>query len=181
MGSQMANDAELAKRAAAGDREAAGEIYDRFAPLVRAILLDATGSLAEANELLQEVFLLAFSRLGQLQQPESLSAWLIGISRRQGSEFRRQAGRRRRRFVPLVAEVVSTEETDSDDVIEHVREAIRDLPERERLAVHMHYLCEQPAETAREALGLSSSGFYKLLERARRRLRARLSQLEKRS
>jgi RNA polymerase sigma-70 factor (ECF subfamily) len=83
--------------------------------------------------------------------------------------------------VPLVAEAVAAEETNSDGVIEHVREAIRDLPERERLAVHMHYLSEQPAETAREALGLSSSGFYKLLERARRRLRARLSQLEKRS
>ena len=177
----MANDAELAKRAAAGDREAAAEIYDRYASLVRAILLDATGSLPEANELLQEVFLLALSRMGQLKQPESLSAWLIGIARRQGSEFRRQAGRRRRRFVPLVAEAVAAEETNSDGVIEHVREAIRDLPERERLAVHMHYLCEQPAETAREALGLSSSGFYKLLERARRRLRARLSQLEKRS
>jgi len=177
----MANDAELAKRAAAGDREAAAEIYDRYAPLIRAILLDAAGSLPEANELLQEVFLLAFSRLGQLKQPESLSAWLIGIARRQGSEFRRQAGRRRRRFVPLVAEAVAAEETNSDGVIEHVRVAIRDLPERERLAVHMHYLCEQPAETAREALGLSSSGFYKLLERARRRLRARLSQLEKRS
>jgi RNA polymerase sigma-70 factor, ECF subfamily len=177
----MANDAELAKRAAAGDREAAGEIYDRFAPLVRAILLDATGSLPEANELLQEVFLLAFSRLGQLKQPERLSAWLVGIARRQGAEFRRQAGRRRRRFAPIVADVVATSETNADGVIEHVREAIRDLPERERLAVHMHYLCDQPAETAREAIGLSSSGFYKLLERARRRLRARLSQLEKRS
>jgi RNA polymerase sigma-70 factor (ECF subfamily) len=176
----MADDAELAKRTAAGDRGAAGEIYDRYAPLVRAILLDATGSLPEANELLQEVFLLALSRLGQLKQPERLSAWLIGISLRQGSEYRRQAGRRRRRFVPLLAEVVSTVETEPNDVIEQLREAIRDLPERERLAVHMHYLCDEPAETAREAVGLSSSGFYKLLDRARRRLRTRLNQLEKR-
>lgn len=83
----MANDAELAKRAAAGDREAAAEIYDRYAPLIRAILLDAAGSLPEANELLQEVFLLAFSRLGQLKQPESLSAWLIGIGAAKGANF----------------------------------------------------------------------------------------------
>ena len=99
----MANDAELARRAAAGNREAAGEIYDRYAPLVRAILLDATGSLPESNELLQEVFLLAFSRFGQLKQPESLAAWIVGIARHQGSEFRRQAGRRRRRFVLTVS------------------------------------------------------------------------------
>jgi RNA polymerase sigma-70 factor (ECF subfamily) len=134
----------------------------------------------EANELLQEVFLLAFSRLEQLKQPERLSASLIGISLRQGSEYRRQAGRRRQRFVPLVAEIVASAGTEPNEVIEQLREAIRDLPERERLAVHMHYLCDEPAETAREVVGLSSSGFYKLLERARRRLRTRLNQLEKR-
>jgi RNA polymerase sigma-70 factor, ECF subfamily len=176
----MANDAELAIRAKAGDREAAGEIYDRYAPLVRAILLDATGSLPEANELLQDVFLLALSRMGQLKQPERLSAWLIGISLRQGGEYRRRAGRRRQRFVPLVAEVACPAETEPDDAIEQLRAAIRELPERERLAIHMHYLCDKPAETARVAVGLSPSGFYKLLERARRRLRTRLSQLEKR-
>jgi RNA polymerase sigma-70 factor, ECF subfamily len=176
----MSDDAKLAKRAAAGDREAAGEIYDRYAPLVRAILLDATGSLPEANDLVQEVFLRAFSRLGQLKQPERLSAWLVGISHRQGSEYRRQAGRRRRWFVPLVAETAAAVETEPNDMLEQVREAIRELPERERLAIHIRYLCDEPAETGREAMGLSPSGFYKLLDRARRRLRARLIQMEKR-
>ena len=47
----MTDDAELARKAAGGDQDAAGEIYDRYAPLVRAILLDAAGSLAEANDL----------------------------------------------------------------------------------------------------------------------------------
>ena len=57
----MADDAELAARAAGGERQAVGEIYDRYAPLVRAILFDATGSLDEANDLVQEVFLRALS------------------------------------------------------------------------------------------------------------------------
>ncbi|HXY33998.1 MAG TPA: sigma factor [Planctomycetaceae bacterium] len=52
----MGDDAELARRILARDREAAGQIYDRYAPLVRAVLLDATGSLPEADELVQEVF-----------------------------------------------------------------------------------------------------------------------------
>jgi RNA polymerase sigma-70 factor (ECF subfamily) len=176
----MAIDADLAKRAAAGDREAAGAIYDRYAPLVRAVLLDATGSLPEANDLVQEVFLRALSRLGQLRRPERLCAWLIGISRRQGNEYRRQAGRRRRRFTPLVDEAVSAADGGSNEVIELVRAAIRELPERERIAIHIRYLCDEPAEAGREALRLSPSGFYKLLERARRRLRARLIQMEKR-
>ena len=47
------------------------------------------------------------------------------------------------------------------------REAILKLPDDERFALHLFYLEEQSAAAARECLGLSQSGFYKLLERAR--------------
>lgn len=174
----MEEDAELARRAARGDREAAGEIYDRYAPLVRAILLDATGSLAEANELVQQVFLRALGALGQLRQPEGLCGWLVGIARREGAEYRRQAARRRKRFAPLVDEPPQRACDPPPEVIDEVRRAVRQLPERERIAVHVHYLCGEPVESARGALGLSPSGFYKLLERARQRLRAKLLKTE---
>ena len=172
----MADDADLATRAAAGDREAAGEIYDRYAPLVRAILLDATGSWTEANDLVQEVFLRAFGQLGQLRRPELLCGWLVGIARRQAADYRRHAARGRRLFTPLVDEPADqrpgggTAGTAAADAIDDVRQAIRDLPELERIAVHVHYLCGETAEVARQVLGLSPAGFYKLLERARGRL-----------
>jgi len=174
----MAGDAELAARAVAGDQRAAGEIYDRYAPLIRAILLDATGSLPEANDRLQEVFLRAFERLDQLRRGEALGGWLVEIARREGVEYRRQMARRRRRFSPLADEAEQTEDEARPHEIDAVREAIRRLPERERMAVHVHYLCGKPADVARQALGLSPSGFYKLLERARERLRAMLLKME---
>jgi len=173
----MADDADLATRAAAGDRDAAGEIYDRHAPLVRAILLDATGSWTEANDLVQEVFLRAFGRLGQLRRPELLCGWLVGIARRQAADYRRHAARGRRLFTSLIDEPADERHGDDGstgtraaDAIDEVRQAIRDLPERERIAVHVHYLCGETAEVARQVLGLSPAGFYKLLERARGRL-----------
>ena len=46
-------------------------------------------------------------------------------------------------------------------------QVIRGLPYRERMAMHIFYLDEQPVEMARKTLGLSTSGFYKLLERVR--------------
>ena len=174
----MADDADLARRAAAGEQGAAGEIYDRYAPLVRAIVLDATGSLTEANDLVQEVFLRALSRLGQLRRPELLCGWLVGIARREGMEYRRQSARRRRRFTSLTSEPAQANEAAFHDTTELVRQAISELPERERIAVHIHYLCGEPAEAARQALRLSPSGFYKLLERARGRLRAQLLKME---
>ena len=175
----MADDADLVRRAAAGEQGAAGEIYDRYAPLVRAIVLDATGSLTEANDLVQEVFLRALSRLGQLRRPELLCGWLVGIARREGIEYRRQCARRRRTFTSLIGEPVQADAA-SPDTTELVRRAISELPESERIAVHIHYLCGEPAEAARQSLGLSPAGFYKLLERARERLRARLIKMERR-
>jgi RNA polymerase sigma-70 factor (ECF subfamily) len=176
----MASDAELAARAAAGEQSAAGEIYDRYSPLIRAILLDATGSLPEANDRVQEVFLRAFGRLDQLRRGEALGGWLVEIARREGVEYRRQMARRRLRFSPLADEAEQNREEPRTHEIDAVRDCIRRLPERERIAVHVHYLCGEPAEVARQALGLSPSGFYKLLERARERLRTMLLKMEER-
>ena len=176
----MEDDAELAKRILGGDREAAGEVYDRYAPLVRTVLLDATGSLPEADELVQEVFVRGLTRLAQLRRPERLGAWLIGIARNEGKEFRRQAGRQRQHFTTLVDHAAPKTQAAVSDTVSLIRETVRELPERERMAVHIHYLCGEPAQVARHTLGLSQSGFYKLLERARGRLRARLLELGKR-
>lgn len=54
--------------------------------------------------------------------------------------------------------------------LEMLSRALGELPEQERLAVHLFYLEADPVIAAREALGLSRSGFYKLLARARERL-----------
>lgn len=176
----MADDRELAARAAAGDQRAAGEIYDRYAPLIRAILLDATGSLGDASDLVQEVFIRALGRLAQLRRGEALAAWLIEIARREGIEYRRQMARRRERFSPLIDEAEQGGSPSRTHEMDALREAIGRLPERERMAVHIHYLCGEPADAARQTLGLSPSGFYKLLERARGRLRAMLLEKEER-
>ena len=50
------------------------------------------------------------------------------------------------------------------------------LPEKERLALHAFYLQEQSAEDARRTVGLSRSGFYRALERARKQLTTLLVQ-----
>ena len=52
--------------------------------------------------------------------------------------------------------------------------ALDRLPERERLAIHLHYLDPEPVHAAKRALGLSRSGYYKTLDRARTRLAAML-------
>ena len=57
-----------------------------------------------------------------------------------------------------------------DEQLRLLDEAIQQLDGRERLVIHLYYLEADPVRAAGEALGLSRSGYYKLLARARRRL-----------
>jgi RNA polymerase sigma-70 factor (ECF subfamily) len=154
----------------AGKKEAFGELYDRYAPLVRAVCYDKTGNLADAQDLVQDVFLRAYERLGQLREPDRFGRWLIGIARLRCKEWQRQKLRSREKCAgPTNAETYIPEPS-NDGHIEKLREMITKLPEKERLAVHTFYLLDGSADDARKIMGLSRSGFYRVLDRARKRL-----------
>jgi len=53
------------------------------------------------------------------------------------------------------------------------------LPEKERLALHAFYLQSKSADNARRIMKLSRSGFYRVLERARKRLELLLAQKQR--
>lgn len=158
----------------AGRHAAYAQLYDHYAPLVRAVCYDATRNLADAQDLTQDVFLRAYERLGQLRRPEHFGPWLIGITRRRCRGWRRQKARQRRRFAALEAGSTGTSDTTGCTENGQLLRLIGTLPENERLALHAFYLRSQSAEEARGALGLSRSGFYRVLKRARNRLRKQL-------
>ena len=61
-------------------------------------------------------------------------------------------------------------EKPDDSRIELLRKMITTLPEKERLALHTFYLQGNSANDVRRIMGLSRSGFYRVLKRARKRL-----------
>jgi RNA polymerase sigma-70 factor, ECF subfamily len=169
-----------------GDRHAFANLYDQFAPLIRAVAYDTTGSVQESEDLCQEIFLQAYRKLGQLQDPARFPGWLMMIARRNCSTWRR-IQRRQPKLGMTTADMngdgfcnlldveggqASSPSETTDETIPQLREAVRQLPDKERTALHLFYLIEQPATSAREMMGLSSSGFYKVLERAKRRVAA---------
>jgi DNA-directed RNA polymerase specialized sigma24 family protein len=54
----------------------------------------------EAQDLAQEVFLLAWRKLASLRQHEKFGSWLIGISKRVCKDWRRVRKRSRVAYVP---------------------------------------------------------------------------------
>ena len=178
-GDPAAGDEELVRRSLAGDRAAFAALYDRYARLVRAICYQRVAGLSDAQDVAQEVFLRAYQNLGRLRKPERFGSWLIGISRTVCKEWRRRRRRDRLRFGRLgAADAAAADEGNDETELDALRRAMSALPERERLALHVHYLQRRPVESARRLFGLSRSGFYRLLERARSRLRELLRERE---
>lgn len=174
----MRTDAELVQAAIAGQREAAGEIYDRYVPLVRGIVRDGGFSPTESDEVVQEVFLRVLSHLQSVRLADRLAGWIVQITRNQIADFQRRAVKARQHEGPVIEEPVDTRVVTLSDEHQRVHDAIAQLNDNERLAVHIYYLSDEPAAVARQTLGLSASGFYKTIEKARARLRVLLSPKE---
>ncbi|GJM21961.1 MAG: hypothetical protein DHS20C15_18760 [Planctomycetota bacterium] len=77
-------DTQLVERALDGDQRAFTALYERFAPMVHAILLARAGP-RDADDSMQDVFLAAWRGLHSLRTHEHVGAWLAAIARRQAT------------------------------------------------------------------------------------------------
>ena len=174
MQSNNPTDAQLVAETLAGNREAFGGLYDRYARLVRAVVCGVTLDWPMVHDLTQECFLRAYRNLGRLREPERFGAWIVGIARQVARERKRSLRRDRHRFVgePLevACDVNDTDQVDDAGGIEAILRKLSELDERERLAIHAYYLEGRDVRQAAELLGLSRSGTYALLARAVARL-----------
>jgi RNA polymerase sigma-70 factor (ECF subfamily) len=82
------SDAALVTAAREGDRVAYGELYARYGRVVHGILLARTPR-REVADLVQDVFLTAWRRLGALREPQAFGAWVAAIARRRAADFHR--------------------------------------------------------------------------------------------
>jgi RNA polymerase sigma-70 factor (ECF subfamily) len=65
-----------------GDREAFGQLFERYERHVMAIGLRRLGDYGEAQELCQDVFIQALTKISQLRTPEAFGGWLRSIANR---------------------------------------------------------------------------------------------------
>jgi RNA polymerase sigma-70 factor (ECF subfamily) len=125
----ISEDDGLVRAAAAGDRAAFGELYVRYARLVHGILL-ARVPPAEADDLVQDVFLSAMRQLRGLRTVVAFRGWLAAIARNRAMDYFRQARPR----VPLEenrkhesgARDTGLDALEVLDLIRHLPEAYRE-------------------------------------------------------
>jgi RNA polymerase sigma-70 factor, ECF subfamily len=175
---QLHTDAELVAETLAGNRDAFGQLYDRYARMVRAVVAGASGDWPAVEDMTQECFLRAYRVLPKLRDHARFGRWIVGIARHVGRERRRQLRRDRHQFRPQGSESESSSAMNPDagdrDQLNLVMQRLAHLPELERLAIHAFYLQQQNASQAADLVGLSRSSFYALLQRGLARLATKI-------
>ena len=155
-----------------GDVSAFGCLYDQYVRLVHILCYDVVGNHDQAEDLVHETFIRAYSNLAKLRDPEKFGSWLLGITHHVCKDWQRKSARDRHQYVAPDVMDDSQILNDADRRLkEDLRELLAQLPEKERVAIHLFYLEETPADQARNLLGLSQSGFYLAIQRGLERLR----------
>ena len=70
----------LVARAQVGDRQAFGQLVERFQSMVQALALSRLHDFTDAQELTQDVFMHAMDKLHQLRDPKCFVGWLRQIT-----------------------------------------------------------------------------------------------------
>ena len=149
MSKSHVQDDALVARAREGDQEAFGELVRRHRPAVHRAALAASGSAADADDIAQDAFVLAFRRLKSFRGESSFKTWMLTITWNQAMNHRRSTARWFKRFMSAdsddrsefkAIEFASTAGTPEDLVVraqlrDDIRDAIRALPDKLRDAL----------------------------------------------
>jgi RNA polymerase sigma-70 factor (ECF subfamily) len=162
-------DESLVAAAQAGSTEAFSRLVERHQQPLRAFLRRACGDWAQADDLAQETFLAAWSRIGRLKAGASVRAWLCGIGYNKHLTAMRSAGRERARGAAYEAARDETIDAAAEDKLALER-AMADLPAEQRACVALCLAADFSHAEAAEALNMPLGTVKSHVSRGRARL-----------
>jgi RNA polymerase sigma-70 factor (ECF subfamily) len=146
MGMCVTSDDDLMQAAAEGDEAAFGELMQRHQSWVRSLIRAVVHSQEQAEDLTQEAFCRVYQHLGRYSAQGQFNAWLKRIAVNLAKDHLRR--KTQATLVPLFEiEDMRVEDSRFDPVAalelgvmrDEVREAIRRLPQTQRLPLMLHY------------------------------------------
>nr|WP_232848117.1 sigma-70 family RNA polymerase sigma factor [Occultella kanbiaonis] len=159
-----------------GQRDAIQFAFQRWSPLVYTVALRSLGSVADAEDVTQQVFVAAWrGRSGFDPERSGLQAWLVGITRHTVADMHARRARERRAQEAATA-ALPAPTTDQDavsGVVDRVvvADALRELPEPQaqilRLAFYEDLTHSQIASRVDLPLGTVKSHIKRSLRRMR--------------
>jgi len=160
--------AEIIGAVAAGDRNAFADLYAGHVGMVHAILLGRVPR-KDVDDLVQEVFIAAYTRIGELRDAAAFGGWLATIARNRATDHLRQS----REQVELPADLPGGDAIESETLA--VLDAIRRLPEAYRETLLMRLVEGMTGDEIAARSGLTPGSVRVNLHRGMKLLREKLS------
>jgi RNA polymerase sigma-70 factor, ECF subfamily len=190
----VADEGELVSRAQSGDNEAFAELVGRYQNKIYRLARNITQSNEDAEDVLQETFLKAYSHLDGFQRNSKFYTWIVRIAVNESLMKLRK--RKSDRTVPLDEPLDTGEESvareiavwddnpeqrySREEMQEILDEAVDSLKPDFRTVFVLRDIEELSTEETAEALGISIPAVKSRLLRARLALREKLTRKFKR-
>ena len=149
-----------------------GTLARRYAPAVYRLAYARTGSRADAEDVMQEVFLRLVQAKPAFSSQTHAKAWLLRVTSNCVSSLFRLPWRRRED--PLEEEIAVPESPEEGSVTE----AVLSLPVRYRIPIHLFYYEGYSVAEIARIVGKSEGTVKSRLFRARKLLRDKLKEKE---
>lgn len=158
---------QIVERVCAGDRDAFGELYKMFAPMIHGILL-ARLPRDEVADIVQEVFISAYKNLHTLRDKNVFGSWLAMIARNRATEFYR----REKPTEELSENLIHNDKPETE--AREILAAIRSLPEAYKETMILRLVEGMTGQEIAERTGLKPESVRVNLHRGMRLLRQKL-------
>lgn len=168
---EIDDEATLVRAARSGNRPAFGRLYERYSRMVHAIVL-ARAPRSEADDLVQDVFMLALKRLATLREPNAFGGWLAMIARNRATDYLRTA----RDTTELHDGTLRQEAPSPETVV--VLEVIRSLPDAYKETLLMRLVEGMTGPEIASRTGLTPESVRVNLHRGMKQLREKLGGIE---
>jgi RNA polymerase sigma-70 factor (ECF subfamily) len=169
----MRTDRELVEEARKSNPAVFSELVRRYERIALSTAWHVLRDYHLAQDAVQNAFIEAFRRLGQLRKPDHFGAWMVVITRRQAV---RLAGHARKTIALGFANDASAEAPGAEsDTMGELLAAVGQLPEQERIVVGLRYLEGHSVGEVATLTGRPLGTVTKQLSRAVHRLKLALN------
>jgi len=180
------SDAEAAARARGGDTEAFRVLVERHSPLVFRVAYRLTGNEHDAEDVVQETFLRAYSRLELFEERSHFGSWLYRIAANCAYDVLRRRARTAKRFAASDDAEDGSDHFPSEDpapdqlvfgaeIRRRVDAVLERMSPAERSAFVLRHLEGMSIEEIGNALDLDTSATKHSIFRAVRKMRRALA------
>lgn len=173
----METDEMLVRRTLSGDKNAFGQLVQKYGSAAYGLAYHLVGNFSDAQDLTQRAFIAAYEKLCQLKDPSRFAGWFRKITM---NICRMHLRKQKYRLISIEEiderKLVSPRPSVKDNLIakekkDLVAKAMASLSEQSHLTLTLHYLDGMSYEEIASFLGVTRSAVDSRLQRARKKLK----------